>query len=110
MIIQYAVGYEFQGEYFFLESAKHAQFITWFPVNNLYATIELAWWDLYHAIEHGLEVGIQLVGDRATDVELIVDHNSPLFYIGNYKIIPVSLEMNFNNQISARNNLKELHE
>lgn len=108
---QYAVTFDCHGDLYFLENSHYAKFVSWFPVNNLYATIEAAWWDLYAAIERGMDSGLQFVGDRAKDVTVLrYDPGIPEYFIGSYKFVPVSLEMNLNAGIGANDHLQELQE
>jgi hypothetical protein len=108
--IQYAVVYEESRELYFLEDSPSSKFVSWLPVNNLYATPDIAWWDLYNAIEHGMKSGMQFVEDRAKDIEVIYDHSDPSFFIGNYKIVPVTLKVEYEFNVGAFDHVTELHD
>jgi|SRR5476651_1682268 len=107
---QYVVVYEELGDFYFLEDSSSARFVTWLPVSNLYATIELAWWGLYEAIDYGLKNGIQIVGVRAKDIDVITDHSHPLFYIGYHNIVPVKLELQVDGKVNASRHLKGMYD
>jgi hypothetical protein len=98
------------GDYIFLEDATTATFATWVPFNNFYGSVEEAWWDLYRAIEYGLQHSISIMSDRVTDVLPITDHTDPLFNIGNYVIIPAKIEIDWDHQVSANAHIRELND
>lgn len=107
LVVTYTEG----GETYYLENTFPFRLVPWVP-SNFYSTELQAWWALYAAIEYGEEAGIEVYGDRSSEVEVIRDRSHDMFYIGSYEIVPVTLNLHFEEKVQVKSmdvlNLSEL--